>query len=45
MQPAVWIVAGLILIAAAVIWVIFMNRPDSRAFRDAVWVCAGVAAL
>ena len=46
MQPVViWIAAGLILIAAAVIWVVLMNRPDSRAYQDAVWVCAGVAAL
>ncbi len=45
MQPAYWIAIGLILIAAAVIWVIFMNRPDSRAYQDAVWVYAGVAAL
>ena len=44
-RPAAWLVAGLILLilAAAVLALILLNRPDSRAFRDAVLVMAGVS--
>lgn len=43
-RPAALVVAGLILlILAAVAALILLNRPDSRAFRDAVLVMAGVS--
>jgi len=43
-RPAAWVVAGLILlILAAVAALILLNQPDSRAFRDAVLVMAGVS--
>jgi flagellar biosynthesis/type III secretory pathway M-ring protein FliF/YscJ len=44
-QPAVWVVVGLILVAAAVVTLIFLNRPATRAYQDAVLVFAEVAAL
>ena len=42
-QPALWVVIGLILLAAAVIALIFLNRPATRAYQDAILVCAEVA--
>ncbi len=44
-MPVVWIAAGLILLAAVVVAIFIMNRPDSRAYQDAVWVYAGVASV
>ena len=45
MQSVAWVALGLILIAAVVVALILMNRPDDRAYQDAILVCAGVAAL
>lgn len=45
LQSVAWIVAGLILIAAVVTLLILLNRPENRAYRDAILVYAGVAAL
>jgi hypothetical protein len=45
MQPVAWITITLILIAAVVFALILMNRPDSRAYKDAILVSLGVAAL
>jgi len=46
LQPIAWVAVGLILIAAAVAAALILaNRPDSRAYQDAILVYAGVAAL
>jgi Na+/H+ antiporter NhaA len=43
-RPAAWVAVGLVLlILAAVAAMILLNRPDSRAYRDAVLVMAGVS--
>ena len=40
-----WVAVGLILIAAVVTLLILLNRPDDRAYQDAILVYAGVASL
>jgi hypothetical protein len=46
LQSVAWIAIGLVIIAAVVvIALILMNRPDNRAYQDAILVCAGVARL
>lgn len=44
-QTVVLVAVGLVLFAAAVVALILLNRPEVRAFKNAVLVYAGVAAL
>ncbi len=45
MQPALWAAVALVLIAAAILTLILLNRPEARAYQDAVLVYAGGTAL
>lgn len=43
-NPAIaWVAVGLLLLAALALILILLNRPESRAYRDAVLVSAEVA--
>lgn len=42
-QPALWVLVGLILAAAVIVALVYWNRPTTRAYQDAVLVCAEVA--
>lgn len=45
LHSVAWIAIGLVVIAAVVTLLILLNRPDDRAYQDAILVCTGVAAL
>jgi len=44
-QPALWAAVALVILVAAVVTLILLNRPEARAYQDAVLVYAGGTAL